>query len=206
MDVMRSAIVSRLSGRTKEGAMSNGGNGVGSYRCAGCKRDYSGAPVLTNGAGSFCERCREDMVERLRAVTRDKVQQRRADPHCLWCGVETEAPPDNATDSYRVCAVCQKNRDWLLGCIRYSPRAAMYAKEREGVEGPKRDERERLAAEAEEAKKKAEVALPDPQSPVVRSEIDDLKAMLRAQNALIEEVARKNDRVLNALDAREKGW
>ena len=53
--------------------------------------------------------------------------------NCAWCGKHSDG----------ICAECDKNRDWLLQCVRHSRHIYEYVSDHEAVEGKKRAEREK---------------------------------------------------------------
>lgn len=83
------------------------------YECCMCKRHFSGVPAMQNGIGCFCPECRE--IKRIK--TKQGHRPRRVSDKCNWCG--------SPMSPYRqhhgaVCPACERNRDWLLRCVRHS--------------------------------------------------------------------------------------
>jgi hypothetical protein len=113
------------------------------YFCIKCKEEKQGAPKLTNGVGSFCPDCHQDMLERSKASIAERNQL--LGDKCIWCGDEGIDIKRPNGDTDRVCDKCQKGRSWLLSCIRHGERVAKYVAKTEQREAPARKLREKQA-------------------------------------------------------------
>jgi hypothetical protein len=114
------------------------------YFCIKCKEEKQGAPKLTNGVGSFCPDCHQQMLDRSKAAI---VERNRAlGDKCLWCGTPGALLVRSDGDNQRVCKRCQEGRDWLLKCIRNGVHVARYVAKTEKRELPARKLRDEQAA------------------------------------------------------------
>jgi DNA-directed RNA polymerase subunit RPC12/RpoP len=112
------------------------------YQCVRCKKEFDGEPALENRAGKFCQDCRDFIFDKMR----QGMQRRSAELNgvCLWCGDNiTSSNVMAGRENEHVCKRCDKNREWVLKCIRISDRPAKYVARVEAKEAPDRIEREK---------------------------------------------------------------
>ena len=115
------------------------------YVCCHCKRQYIGAPAMTNGAGSFCVGCKSDMLRKASEAPRERSAMLNG--RCMWCGENITDGSGHRRPGYidNVCRTCCSHRDWLLRCIKFSDHPAKYVASKEDKERA-----ERLLRKAEE--------------------------------------------------------
>jgi len=122
------------------------------YQCNMCKRDKSGLPAMKNNCGIFCEDCKAEISRKMIEAVKEK--QANWNGLCEYCGKPiTQNDPSsfmirNSGGKY-VHESCERKRDWMLDCIRYSGRLAQYVAKTEAKES---DAREMRAAEMAKAK------------------------------------------------------
>lgn len=95
------------------------------FKCATCKGTYNGNPALKNGAGSFCDRCWQAMRDKRSNNGGYRFSRYKKLGICVWCGIDL-VDENIASGKEVVCSTCDKNRNWLLKCIRATPHAAKY--------------------------------------------------------------------------------
>lgn len=108
----------------------------GRYKCAHCEEYFSGAPALKNACGVFCAECKSKMMKGLKGPNTFFMGTPKG--VCVWCGGPVDSP-----DKQRVCRKCDRNREWLLRCIRngsYPARYVARVEKREALERAKREE------------------------------------------------------------------
>lgn len=114
--------------------------GKDKHTCVTCKKSFYGDPGVTNACGTFCKSCWSNMREKMsQSGGKFSKYKRMGESICIWCGIELDED-SKAGGKELVCAPCDKNRRWLLSCIRATPHAAKYVS---GVE-----EREKKARDA----------------------------------------------------------
>jgi methionyl-tRNA synthetase len=103
-----------------------------------CKEQFMTEPHSSNICGSFCEKCTNERLDRLRSSVKARQEEKRnGTSNCVWCGDETEHHESEGSVCYR----CKQNRNWLLDCIRISDRPFKYVSAREEVESKARNDR-----------------------------------------------------------------
>jgi hypothetical protein len=110
------------------------------YNCKMCKALFTDDPALVNGTGEYCIDCKGVILSR---SLRGRIEaNKQFEGMCLWCGVEIDkSTAVTGKLNEHVCYNCVKGRDWLLSVIRFSDRAAKYAKKTEERESPERERR-----------------------------------------------------------------
>lgn len=148
------------------------------YKCATCKGTFNGIPRLKNNAGEFCEKC--DSIRLAKMEAGIKKRSIELGDKCQWCGDDIH----NRKEGTHVCNDCQKKRDWLLKCIRFSDKPANYVARVEEKERIQRLERERKQSELSHKITKT-APQTNENNPSELSRIDKIEEMLlRLTNAL----------------------
>lgn len=134
------------------------------FKCNKCHTNTEGEPAFKNAAGSFCVHCKKIIHELAADAMRERNKQLL--DICPWCGDKLHDGNRLATRdklAENVCAVCSKNRDWLLKCIRHSDRPSRYAsrvelREKAGREQRFAEEKAKLSLATESISNRAESA------------------------------------------------
>lgn len=147
------------------------------YQCKMCKRSFAGAPSRKNGVGAFCEACSREISNRQRKPKRiATINGNLAHEVCVWCGdVLTDGNRRSHGDrdlSDNTCVVCDKNRGWLLRCIKISEKPAKYVASKEQKYGAIRKENAKRNKPAE----------------VCHDDMRELERLVLAVNASFEKI------------------
>ena len=148
-----------------------------SYVCATCRKTKIGRPALSNGAGDFCLKCRERMMNNQRASSALRAKERHAKlasgtATCMYCGdVLDNSNTFKSTELSFICAPCQRKRDWALKCIRHSSKMYNYIVKCEEREAPQREARELVMKNTKQTVFES--------SPTEDSRIDKLEQMMQ---------------------------
>jgi hypothetical protein len=106
------------------------------YTCVRCKEEFEGNAPLINGVGEFCNGCK-DVIRIKSSITR---KNKNPENRCIWCNkkIALDSLQWQQERGTSVCNTCEKNRQWLLECIRFSDRPAKYVARVEEKEKPGR--------------------------------------------------------------------